>query len=225
VKNSSSVEPPLKRFSGVEKSKMEIILSLCAAYLLGSIPTSYIMGKLTQGIDIRKFGSGNVGATNALRILGTKIGIFTLIVDIGKGVLAVNITRYIINQPSDLIVILAGVLAIFGHIFTIFLRFKGGKGVATSAGVFIALAPIPTVIAFSVFIVTVWLSKFVSLGSITAAIALFLAELVINIVNSFTDPEILIFTFFISLFIIIRHRANIHRLLEGNENKISFKKK
>jgi acyl phosphate:glycerol-3-phosphate acyltransferase len=204
---------------------MNIIIALFAAYILGSIPTSYIMGKLIKGIDIRDFGSGNVGATNALRILGTKIGVFTLIIDIGKGFLAVNIARFIIHEPTNLIIIFIGLFAIIGHIFTIFLKFKGGKGVATSAGVFIALIPIPVALALVVFVITVWLSKFVSLGSMLAALTLFVAELVINILNSFSELEILIFTFIIALFIIIRHKANIQRLINGNENKISFKKK
>lgn len=203
---------------------MNIIIALFVAYILGSIPTSYIMGKLIKGIDIRDFGSGNVGATNALRILGTKVGVFTLIIDIGKGFLAVNIARFIIHEPTDLIIIIIGLFAIIGHIFTIFLKFKGGKGVATSAGVFIALVPIPIALALVVFIVTVWLSKFVSLSSILAAFTLFISELVINILNSFAELEILIFTFIIALFIIIRHKANIQRLINGNENKISFKK-
>lgn len=204
---------------------MNLIIALFAAYILGSVPTSYIMGKLIKGIDIRDFGSGNVGATNALRILGTKVGVFTLVIDIGKGFLAVNIARFIIHDPTDLILILTGLFAIIGHIFTVFLKFKGGKGVATSAGVFIALIPIPVALALFVFVFTVWLSKFVSLGSILAALTLFISELIMNIWNSFTELEFLIFTFIISLFIIIRHKVNIKRLINGNENKISFKKK
>ncbi len=204
---------------------MITIIALLTAYVLGSIPTSYIMGKIIKGIDIRDFGSGNVGATNALRILGTKVGIFTLIIDMSKGFLAVNIARLIIPEPTDLIIILTGLFAIIGHIYTIFLKFKGGKGVATSAGVFIALVPIPIAIALFVFIAAVWITKFVSLGSILAALTLFVAELVINILNSFAELEILIFTFIIAFFIIFRHKANIQRLINGNENKISFKKK
>ena len=225
MKNSNSAELQLKQFSGVERNNMNIIIALFIAYILGSIPTSYIMGKLIKGIDIRDFGSGNVGATNALRILGTKVGVFTLIIDIGKGFLAVNIARMIISEPTDLILILTGLFAIIGHIFTIFLKFKGGKGVATSAGVFIALVPVPVALAFFVFVFTVWLSKFVSLGSILAALTLFVSELIINIWISFAELEFLIFTFIIALFIIIRHKANIQRLIDGNENKISFNKK
>ncbi|MCF7793269.1 MAG: glycerol-3-phosphate 1-O-acyltransferase PlsY [Candidatus Cloacimonetes bacterium] len=201
-----------------------LILSFIFAYLLGSIPTSYIMGKLVKGIDIRQHGSGNVGATNALRILGTKIGIITLIFDIGKGIVAVQIGKMLNPDFTNLMLIGFGLFAILGHIFTIFLSFKGGKGVATSAGVFIALIPVPVTITLTVFIVTVWISRYVSLGSILAAVSLFCVELIININNNFEDLEILIFVFLIAFFVVIRHTANIKRLLAGNENKISFKK-
>ncbi|MDO9577798.1 MAG: glycerol-3-phosphate 1-O-acyltransferase PlsY [Candidatus Cloacimonadales bacterium] len=201
-----------------------LIAAFVTAYLLGSIPTSFIMGKLVRKIDIRQHGSGNVGATNALRVLGTKIGIITLIIDIGKGILAVVIGKILVSDPSNLLLIGFGLFAILGHIFTIFLKFKGGKGVATSAGVFIALIPIPVAITLVVFVITVWLSKYVSLGSIIAAFTLFLVELYINFKNHFSDLEILIFVFVIALFIIIRHKSNIKRILAGNENRISFKK-
>lgn len=203
---------------------IEIISAFVTAYLLGSIPTSFIMGKIVRKIDIRQYGSGNVGATNALRVLGTKIGIITLIIDIGKGILAVVIGKRLVTEPSNLLLIGFGLFAILGHIFTIFLKFKGGKGVATSAGVFIALIPVPVAITLVVFVVTVWLSKYVSLGSIIGALTLFLVELYINIQNDFSDLEILIFVFVIALFIIIRHKSNIKRIIAGNENRISFKK-
>lgn len=203
---------------------IEIISAFVTAYLLGSIPTSFIMGKIVRKIDIRQYGSGNVGATNALRVLGTKIGIITLIIDIGKGILAVVIGKILVTEPSNLLLIGFGLFAILGHIFTIFLKFKGGKGVATSAGVFIALIPVPVAITLVVFVVTVWLSKYVSLGSIIGALTLFLVELYINIQNDFSDLEILIFVFVIALFIIIRHKSNIKRIIAGNENRISFKK-
>ena len=194
------------------------------AYILGSIPTSYLMGKFIKKIDIRDFGSGNVGATNALRVLGTKIGIITLIIDIGKGILAVFMGKIIVAEPSNIVLIAFGLFAILGHIFTIFLKFKGGKGVATSAGVFIALSPLAVGIALIVFVLTVWISKYVSLGSILAALVLFLVELYWNITHSFENIELLIFIFVIAAFIIIRHKSNIKRILAGNENKLSFKK-
>lgn len=202
---------------------INLIIAFLISYVLGSIPTSFIMGKIVKGIDIRQHGSGNVGATNALRILGTKIGIITLIIDIGKGILAVLIGKIFNPDFSNLMLIGFGLFAILGHIFTIFLNFKGGKGVATSAGVFIAIAPIPVIITLAVFIVTVWLTKYVSLGSILAAVTLFLIELIVNLGNGFKDIEILIFVILIAGFIIIRHKENIKRLLAGNENKIKFK--
>jgi len=200
-----------------------IIIAVILAYLLGSIPTSFIFGKL-KGIDIRKVGSGNVGATNALRILGTKIGIITLLIDILKGFAAISLGKYFLKNPSQIVLIILGISAILGHIFTVFLNFKGGKGVATSTGVFLALLPVPLLIALAVFVVTVFFSKYVSLGSILASITLLITELIINIRNSFADLSLLIFVFFVSLFIVIRHKANIKRIIAGNENKISFRK-
>jgi len=201
-----------------------LIAAIIIAYFLGCIPTSYIMGKLIMNIDIRQHGSGNVGATNAMRILGTKIGVITLILDIGKGMLAITIGKMLVNDPSNLLLICFGLFAIIGHIFTVFLKFKGGKGVATSAGVFIALIPIPITITLVVFVITVWISKYVSLGSIIGALTLFLVELYINIQNAFAELEFLIFVFVIALFIIIRHKSNISRIIAGNENRINFKK-
>lgn len=195
---------------------------LIIAYLLGSIPTSYLIGRILKKIDIRKFGSGNIGATNAFRVLGVKVGILTLIIDVAKGFFAIQLGKYILENPDDLILIFIGLAVILGHIFTIFLKFKGGKGVATSAGVFIALIPIPVFITLVVFILTVLISKYVSLGSLLAALTLFITELIININNSFAEIEILILIFIITVFIIIRHRENIKRILKGNENKIKF---
>jgi glycerol-3-phosphate acyltransferase PlsY len=200
------------------------IIFFVAAYLIGSLPTSFIMGKVTRGLDIRQHGSGNVGATNALRVLGTKIGLFTLLVDIGKGFLTIFLARKFLPEASNLFFIGIGLATILGHIFTIFLKFKGGKGVATSAGVFLALTPLAVAIALAVFVIVVAVTRYVSLGSILAASVLFLTELIINFTNSFSQLEFLIFVFIVALFIIIKHRSNIARLLAGNENKLSFKK-
>ena len=199
--------------------KISLIL---VAYILGSIPTSYILGKKIKGIDIRNFGSGNVGATNALRVLGTKFGILALILDMAKGAIPVFIGKYF--GFSDIWLIAIALTAILGHIFTIFLKFKGGKGVATSAGVFIALTPAPIAIALLVFIIIVWITKYVSLGSILAAITLFTVELIVNVRNGFQEKEILALITVVALFIIIKHKSNIQRLIAGNENKINFKK-
>jgi len=193
------------------------------AYLVGSFPTSYIAGKIFKGIDIRNFGSGNVGATNAIRVLGIKIGIPVLVLDILKGFLLVFLVKHY-SDSSHLFLIGLGISAILGHIFTIFLKFKGGKGVATSAGVFFALTPLALIIALIIFIFVVIKSKYVSLGSILAAITLFISELIINFQNGFSEKYELILTAIISLTIIYTHQANIQRLKNGVENKLSFKK-
>ena len=204
---------------------IRIIIAVICSYLLGCIPTSFIFGKLLKKIDIRQFGSKNVGATNAIRFLGVKIGIVTLLIDIAKGFFAIQLGKMIVQNPENILIICFGLAAILGHIFTVFLNFKGGKGVATSAGVLIALAPIPFLIALLIFILTVWITKYVSLGSILAGIVLLIVEIIINIRNSFSDLEYLIFFFIIVMFIIIRHQKNIKKLIAGTENKISFKKK
>ena len=204
---------------------IRIIIAIICSYLLGCIPTSFIFGKLFKKIDIRQFGSHNVGATNAIRVLGVKIGIITLLIDIAKGFFAIHIGKMIIQNPDNILIICLGLSAILGHIFTVFLNFKGGKGVATSAGVLIALAPIPFLIALLIFIITVWITRYVSLGSFLAGIVLLIVEIIINIKNSFSELEYLIFFFVILMFIIIRHKRNIKRLITGTESKISFKKK
>jgi len=203
---------------------INFIISIVAAYLLGSIPFSYIFGKL-QGIDIRQHGSGNVGATNALRVLGTKIGVITLLLDMGKGFVAVQLARILMPGVFEGYYVIIALVAITGHIFTLFLGFKGGKGVATSAGVFINLLPLPCLLTLLVFVIVVTVSKYVSLGSITAALFLFIYILIENIRSSFGEWYYLGVVTLVAGFIIIRHRANISRLLSGTENKLSFKKK
>ena len=202
-----------------------IIMAVICSYLLGCIPTSFISGKLIKKIDIRQYGSHNVGATNAIRVLGIKIGIVTLLIDIAKGFFAIHIGKLIIQNPENILIICFGLAAILGHIFTVFLNFKGGKGVATFAGVLIALAPIPFLIALLIFFLIVWITRYVSLGSILAGIVLLIVEIIINIRSAFSELEYLIFFFIIVMFIIIRHKKNINRLISGTENKISFKKK
>lgn len=201
-----------------------VILICIIAYLLGSIPTSFIFGKLTQGIDLRKYGSGNVGATNALRVLGTPLGLLTLLIDLTKGFFPVFIVQNLLPSPDLLLPVLAALAAILGHIFTIFLKFKGGKGVATSAGAIIALAPEHVLIALTIFLIIVIFTRFVSLGSIFAALSLFILQLIQFLKTDFDNSELFIFISFVVVFILIKHRTNIKRLLQGKENKISFKK-
>ncbi|MBN1327823.1 MAG: glycerol-3-phosphate 1-O-acyltransferase PlsY [Candidatus Cloacimonetes bacterium] len=193
-------------------------------YLIGSIPFSYLTGMIFRRVDIRKHGSRNVGATNVLRVLGWKYGLIALLLDVGKGILAIFLLQKSIANPASLTLILTGLAAILGHMFPIFLKFKGGKGVATSAGVFFYLVPLTSLAALIVFICTVIISRYVSLGSLLAALTLFLIQLHTNIKNGFSEPELFGFVTITVIFIFIGHRSNIRRLLTGSENRIRFHK-
>ncbi|MEZ4746926.1 MAG: glycerol-3-phosphate 1-O-acyltransferase PlsY [Calditrichia bacterium] len=209
---------------------LNMLLMIAISYLMGSIPTSIIAGKLLKGIDIRKEGSGNAGATNVFRVLGWKAGLVVLLIDMLKGWIP---TVYVSQLGMDSGLgwhainyqIIAGISAMFGHIWTIFASFKGGKGVGTGAGMIIGLAPVPVLVCIIVFIVTVWLTRFVSLGSILASIT-FMAVVFVQkfALNQPVPIELLIFSVFIPVLIIFTHRANVQRLLKGEENKIQFKK-
>lgn len=194
------------------------------SYLIGAIPFAYILVKLFKGIDLRNVGSGNVGTTNATRVLGWKKGVLVFILDILKGALPVFITTIIFDDKvlftgsPNLAPILAGMAAICGHIWTLFLRFKGGKGVATSAGVFLVLLPIPFLIIFFLFFISVWISKYVSLGSISAAAAFPVLTFVLN-----PNWDLRIVTILIAILVIVKHRSNIIRLINGEENRICLK--
>lgn len=193
-----------------------IILILAACYLIGSIPTAYLLVKKMKGIDIRTVGSGNVGASNASRVLGKWGFITVLAADALKGLIPVLVVREIYGN-SDY-VLLAAVAVILGHTFTIFLNFKGGKGVATALGVFIALAPFPTFIAAVVFGIILGLFRMISLSSITAAF--FMGVSVWFISDWF---HLKIFTIIIASLVIFLHKSNIGRILNGTENKIGKK--
>ncbi len=201
-----------------------LIISLISAYLLGSIPVSYIFGKLFKKVDIREHGSGNVGATNAVRVLGPKIGLPVLALDIFKGAAAVLIGRLLVGD-NPLWLSIIGFTAIMGHNYTVFLGFKGGKGVATSTGVFLLLTPISFSAAVLTFIVVTAATRYVSLGSILAGVMLFVSNLVVNYLNGFTDVVYLVLTGIVATLVVVRHHANIKRLLAGTENKLSFKSK
>ncbi len=203
---------------------VSLFVIILLSYILGSIPFSYILGKVLKGVDLRLHGSGNVGATNALRVLGWQIGLPALILDIIKGFAAVKIAAVIIPDNSTVLIV-AGFTAILGHIFTIFLRFKGGKGVAASAGVFSALIPVPFFIALLSFLLVTALSRYVSLGSIVGALVLVIMQTVYTFQNGMQDYEYLILTIIVALFIIIKHRSNFKRIIGGTENKISFSRK
>jgi glycerol-3-phosphate acyltransferase PlsY len=196
-----------------------IIISVIVGFLLGALPFSFILGKLFRGIDIRKEGSGNPGATNALRVLGKPLGFTTLLLDIGKGWAAVQFAIHALGITFEWGLVLAGLAAVFGHIFTPFLNFKGGKGVATTFGIFLAFTPLATFATIIVFLVTVTLSRYVSLGSILSAICFPFFIYCFN-----RHPLYIVLAMVLGIFIIWRHRTNIQRLKNGTESKIFSKK-
>ncbi len=212
------------------------LIIILISYLLGSIPTSIILSKVFGGIDIREHGSGNAGGTNVVRVLGWKIGIFVMIIDVLKGTVAtawvsqmqlINSNTVSIFDPFMLSVI-CGIAAIIGHVWTIFAKFRGGKGVATGMGMMIALSPTDILVGVIIFIIIVSVTKYVSVASMFGVASIVLSIFIRkNIFNAEIQGfEILLLsTSLISLFIIFTHRANIKRLLSGTENKFSFKKK
>jgi glycerol-3-phosphate acyltransferase PlsY len=194
------------------------ILYILLTYLCGSVPFAYIVAKAKGKVDIRTIGSGNSGAANVFREIGKDAGVITLTADILKGFIPVYFARVIDNSFSYSIAVAA--TAIVGHIFTIFLKFKGGKGVATGFGVFSALMPLPSLIALSIFGLVFVLSRYVSLGSICAIISLPLTSYFLGY-----DTKLVIFTFAAMFLIIYRHRTNIKRLIKKSENKLRMFKK
>jgi glycerol-3-phosphate acyltransferase PlsY len=187
---------------------MEII-GIIFSYLLGSIPTGYIVGVLA-GVDIRKAGSGNVGATNVARVVGKTRGLVTLIADVGKGFIPVFIAGRL--GFSHTAVALVAIAAFLGHLYPVFLKFQGGKGVATAFGVLLALAPMATLILMIVFAVVAVSSRLVSLGSIVVALAT-----PITLWFLFYSPTVIATGVFFAVMIIARHRRNIQRLFAGTE--------
>jgi len=219
---------------------LNLIFVVVLSYLVGSIPTSIILSKLVKGIDIRQHGSGNAGGTNVFRVMGWKWGVLTIILDAVKGAIAVVVVArlYLDNFPFNnitpfddftLVQIICGVAAVIGHIWTVFAGFRGGKGIATALGFLLTLITIDMLFALIVFTITVTLSRYISLGSLTAAVSL---PIILVIRENVFDVEIpgyqtiLPFVIGLVLLVIYTHRKNIDRLIKGSENKISlFKKK
>jgi len=191
---------------------VKIILVLALSYLLGAIPVGYLVGRYTQGIDIRRYGSRNIGTTNAFRILGTGPGFLVLGGDVLKGLVAVLIGRM---GGGTGLALLSGLAAMAGHNWSIFLGFQGGRGVATAAGVILALVPDVVLAALAVWVVVVVLTRYVSLGSIFAAESVPLFMLYFG--KAWTH---VLFGLVAAALIIYRHRPNIRRLLAGTEFKI-----
>lgn len=187
---------------------------LAASYLLGAIPTSYLVARGLAGIDLRQHGSCNLGATNLYRCLGWKYAVPVGLFDIAKGTIPVVVFAPIASAAT-MFAVACGITAVIGHVFSVFVRFKGGKGVATAAGVVLGLTPIALALAFVVWAGLVWLTGYVSVGSIAGAVLLPLAVFVIH-----PDERALAWVYAgIAGFVVWAHRANIRRLLAGTENR------
>ncbi|MDD3807812.1 MAG: glycerol-3-phosphate 1-O-acyltransferase PlsY [Candidatus Marinimicrobia bacterium] len=210
---------------------MTYVAIVVLSYLIGSFPTALLVGRLVKGIDIRTMGSGNMGATNVFRVLGAPAGIVTLIVDVFKGFAATYwVSRLGSGDPVGL-KILAGFSAILGHTFTLFAKFRGGKGMATAAGMLIAIAPNILLICVLVFVITVLLTGYVSVASLVGASLFGIIHIVLYIVGTGTYENLwlLFFSIVAPLFIFWTHRTNIQKLRRGEEHRFEnlmiFKRK
>ncbi|MBU8870350.1 MAG: glycerol-3-phosphate 1-O-acyltransferase PlsY [Gemmatimonadales bacterium] len=210
---------------------MLLILFLIIAFLLGSIPFSYIFGRKIKGIDLRQHGSGNLGSTNVFRLLGPMWGVLCLVLDMGKGAAAVGVMSLAVRwwapefgstflDQSDFWRVLAGVLAALGHTFSPFVGFKGGKGVATTAGGFAVLAPYAVLVSVVAFLAVFATTRIVSIGSITAASVMPLAVLFFELNSNDPSKTIILFATLICLWVLFKHRSNIQRLRQGTENRL-----
>lgn len=194
---------------------MTFFCLIILSYFFGAIPSGVWIGKIFKNIDVRDYGSKNSGATNSYRVLGAKLGIAVLIIDVLKGYIPLYIASKFNLKYNDLVIL--GLVAILAHTFSCFISFKGGKGVATSLGVFLFLAPVITLILLVIFILVAYFTRYISLASITAAFLL-------PIFTFFTHRDTYLFTLsvVIAIFVIYRHKTNISRLLSGTENKFKF---
>lgn len=200
------------------------ILSLLLAYLLGSIPTAVWIGRAFYNVDVREYGSGNAGATNTFRVLGKKAGIPVLLIDCLKGFAAVMLAGFFVEEPisTDALMnykLALGIAAVVGHIFPVFAGFRGGKGIATLLGLMLAIHYSGALIAMLVFLVVFATTKFVSLGSMTAALSF---PFVIVLVFHTTIPSLIVFSMFIAILVLITHQKNIERLMRREESKANI---
>ena len=202
---------------------MKIFLFLLIAYFIGALPSGVWLGKYFKKIDIRDYGSKNTGATNAYRVLGKKLGVLVLILDVLKGFLPIYLASFFIKDNN--ILSLIGFVTILAHTFSIFINFKGGKGVATTTGVFLFLSPYIILELLIIFMIVLIVTRYVSLSSIICAI--FLPALIIaySLDNFKQNIGMILLSLVISVFVVIRHKKNIDRLLTNTENKIFWRKK
>ncbi len=214
-------------FAYPKPESMNEMMLVVLAYLLGSIPTSIWVSKAVFGIDIRQYGSGNPGATNTFRVLGSKWGAFVMISDISKGVIATSlyilIPFYLQNELARTnFMIVLGMAAVLGHIFPIWADFKGGKGVATILGMALAIQPIVALICIIVFLITLFTTRFVSLSSMLASVVFMV--LILFIFNE-KETSYRVFAIIVAFMVVVTHQKNIRRLLNGKENKAPLFKK
>jgi glycerol-3-phosphate acyltransferase PlsY len=200
-----------------------VIIGCLIAYLLGSIPFSVWIGKAFYGIDVREHGSGNAGATNTLRVLGKKTGFIVLFLDSLKGFLAANVVSVLDLDESLLLnyQMLFGMMAVIGHIYPIFAGFKGGKGIATLLGIVIAMSWKVSLVCMLCFVLTVWITRFISVGSMLTCI---LSPLFVLVIHG-NEMVFIYFCIVVALMVVYTHKSNIKRLLNGTENKFTFKPK
>jgi len=205
---------------------MKELLLIITAYLIGSIPTALIISKHFFGVDIREYGSGNMGATNTFRVLGSKFGTIVMIGDMLKGILAValyNLLPYYLTNELDRtnLMIGLGLAAVAGHIYPIWAQFRGGKGVATLFGMLLAIQPVVAASCVGVFLLVLFLTRYVSLSSILASVALPVCVLWI-----YNEKEVFyrVFAVAVSALVVLTHQKNISRLLKGNENRVPILK-
>lgn len=192
---------------------IELIITLLLAYLIGAIPCGVVLTRLVGGEDIRKAGSGNIGATNVYRVAGRKLGALTFIGDALKGALPIAYAIYIANMPDEQVAMVA-IVTFLGHLYPVYIGFKGGKGVATGCGIYLMLSTLTAVLGLTVFGLVLWRSRYVSLASVCAALS-------VPIINYALERNVplLLATLFVSVMVIFRHRENIKRLIAGTESK------
>lgn len=185
-----------------------------AAYLLGSVPFGLLLARLLGGVDVRRAGSGNIGATNVARTAGRAAGILTLVLDLAKGAAAPALALYVLQLPLW-VGLLAGLAAILGHVFPLYLRFRGGKGVATAAGVFLAVTPLATAVAFGVFLLAFGIVRIVSVGSLAAAVTLVAATWSLD-----GRTPVVAVAAAVAVLVVLRHAGNIRRLVREEEPRM-----
>ena len=197
---------------------VKFIILFIISYLVGSIPNALWIGKVFKGLDVRNYGSGNVGATNASRVLGWKLGVLVLLLDVLKGAVFVYIAKLI--NLDDIYLVLVSLAPILGHSYSIYLKFKGGKAVATSLGVFAVLVPKVILVLLVIFLITVFLTQYVSVASITVALLLPIFTFIL-----YNNTIYTIFSLIIGLLVVYKHKSNIINLINGKEDKYFDKTK